>query len=78
MREVNFELNGQKRTVMIRVSASLLCNGVSQSTLLFQDESAATQTTRRLKADTSKPLHVRTVLTSLSLTQSISYRSEPR
>jgi len=40
MREVNFELNGQKRTVMIR------------------DESAATQTTRRLKADTSKPLHV--------------------
>merc|ERR1719187_2531810 len=40
MREVNFELNGQKRTVMIR------------------DESAATQTTRRLKADTSKPLHI--------------------
>jgi len=40
MREVNFELNGQKRTVMIR------------------DESAATQTTRRIKADPSSPLHV--------------------
>ena len=32
---------------------------------LSQDESAATQTTRRLKADTSKPLHVRRVLTSV-------------
>ena len=59
MREVNFELNGQKRTVMIRVSASLLFSGASQSSLLFQDESAATQTTRRIKADPSKPLHVR-------------------
>ena len=59
MREVNFELNGQKRTVMIRVSASLLFSGASQSSLLFQDESAATQTTRRIKADPSKPPHVR-------------------
>ena len=58
MREVNFELNGQKRTVMIRVSARLLPAVVPQSPL-FQDESAATQSTRRIKADPSKPLHVR-------------------
>ena len=60
MREVNFELNGQKRTVMIRVSARLLpaTRAVPQSPL-FQDESAATQSTRRIKADPSKPLHVR-------------------